>query len=130
MHMRVVALQQGYYNHRLIEPGQVFLINNDGDYSPEWMRPAKGETQKPAPKRPHKTDDELLQQEHERSIHYSKLNAKDAAKQGKATGETEELEHSDAELAPPPPSKRKKAAAEAPAEAAPKKPAKKSGKVL
>lgn len=104
--MKVVATQQGYYNHRLIEPGQVFHIRNDGDFAREWMRAAKGETEKPVAKKPHKTEQELLNEEHERQIHYENLAGKERAKaQGntRKRGEEFEIEEGDEiEAAPPP----------------------------
>lgn len=104
--MRVVATQQGYYNHRLIEPGQVFHIRNDGDYAREWMRPAKGETAKPVSKKPHKTEAELQAEEHERQIHYENLAGKERAKahgNTKKKGDDVEVEEGEEIETPPPP---------------------------
>jgi hypothetical protein len=112
--MRVVATQQGYYNHRLIEPGQVFQIRNDGDFAREWMRPAKGETAKPVAKKAHKTEQEILEEEHERQVHYAQLEGKQRAKShGNAKGEDIE-EGEEVDLPPPPaPTFGKKAKAKA-----------------
>lgn len=42
--MRVKAISVGYYNSSLVNPGDIFELNNEKDYSKNWMEKIEDST--------------------------------------------------------------------------------------